>query len=94
MSESPMLMLVKRGAVSASGKALAHKAGVVVVECDDPASVKLLRADHEVSHGALLIAALTAIRSSLKEYPDSQIGRRFAQAVADALVPNGEEQPK
>ena len=84
---APMMLLVRRGNLRPADKAMARKAGVVVVECDNPQDVRLLHAETEVASGTLLIAALKAIRGTLQHYEGSDVGRRFARAVTDALVP-------
>jgi hypothetical protein len=83
----PAILFVKPDAVRSSDKAKLSKAGVIVVEVDDPQSVRLVRATapiEELSHGALLAAAAQAIRAS------SNATVAFGQAVANAILGRAE----
>lgn len=55
------VLFVKPGAVKPGDKGRLAKAGVIVVEIEDPSAVKMIRAQQELSHGAILAAAAHAI---------------------------------
>lgn len=60
----PAILFVKPGAIKPGDKGRLHKAGVVVVEVEDPQAVKLMRAGYELSHGDILAAAAKAIATT------------------------------
>lgn len=83
----PAILFVKPGTIKGDDKDRLAAAGVVVVEVDDPQSVKLVRAHAELPQSALLEAAALAInepgvgRSSL-----SEVRVAFAENVCKAIV--------
>lgn len=62
MSE-PTIFVCRPGAVSAKSRAELKRAGVIVVELDDPSQFKLLRASSEIDSSSMLAAALDALTS-------------------------------
>lgn len=75
----PSILFIKPGAILAEDKAALKEAGVIVVETDDPASIKLIRAGMELSHSDLLGCAGTALLRS----QDAMTA--FGKAVATAI---------
>lgn len=60
----PAIMFVKPGAVSDDDRSVLRDAGIIVVAIDDPASVRLVQAGHDLPASALLAAAGKAIQQS------------------------------
>lgn len=60
----PTILFVKPKAISSKDKKTLQAAGVIVVEIDDPASAKLVKAGTELDGGAILRAAASAIRNA------------------------------
>lgn len=59
------ILIVRPGAVSRTDKGKLSRIGVVVIESDDPAGVKLIAADRgEVSASGMMLAAMRAITGS------------------------------
>lgn len=81
----PMILFVKPKAISRRDKSALQTAGVIVIEIDDPASAKFVRAGVELEGSAMLLAAITAIKKS--EYTTKEFGRALCAAI-EAL--NGE----
>jgi len=79
----PAILFVKPGSVKPSDKGRLSKAGVIVVEIEDPAAVKFIRAGMELSSGALLAAAAHALNNTA-QYGNHQAV--FGEAVAHALT--------
>lgn len=57
----PSVLFVKPQSISADDKASLASAGIIVVEIDDPSSVKLVRAHSEISGSDMMMAALRAV---------------------------------
>jgi len=62
MSE-PLIMPVRPGAITPGAKRKLEKAGVIVVECDNPQDIRIVRPWAELNGSDLLIAAMRAIGS-------------------------------
>lgn len=60
----PTILFVKPEAISAEDKATLKEAGVIVIEIDDPADAKFVRAAVEVGGTEMLAIAATAIKHS------------------------------
>lgn len=60
----PAILFVKPDAISAVDKATLQAAGVLVVEIDDPANAKFIRAAAEVESTEMLRIAAKAIHAS------------------------------
>ena len=60
----PAVLFVKPKAIKAADKRALQRAGIIVVEVDDVADVKLTRATAELSSTELLTAAAQAIRGA------------------------------
>lgn len=82
---NPTILFVKPKAVSTKDKSALRKAGVIVVEVENPADVKLVKANAELSGSALLLAATRTIAQS--EWPN--IRTDFGKAVCAALEAAG-----
>lgn len=76
------IMFAKPGALKESDKTALHEVGVVVVEVDDPQSVKFVRAQTEVPAGDLLAAAAKAFAAD--RY--GEVRQAFASAVAEFII--------
>lgn len=76
----PAILFVKPKAISVKDKKALQGAGVIVVEVDDPSSVKLVRAHSELSSGALLSAAAAAIQNG-----NWNVKNAFAEAICAAI---------
>jgi hypothetical protein len=76
----PVILFVKPKAISAKDKKALQAAGVIVVEVDDVANVKLVRAHAELTGGGLLIAAAKAIQGY-----SSGVQADFGKAVCAAI---------
>ena len=62
--KDPSILFVRPGAVNAAGKKALSDAGVVLIEIDDPASVKFVRASAEIATSDILAAALKGVKGS------------------------------
>ena len=58
----PSILFVKPGAISADDKAELKSVGIIVVEIDDPGSVKFIRAGVEIASSDLLGIAMRAMK--------------------------------
>jgi len=70
MSE-PAILPTKSGAITAKDKVILRKAGVIVVECDDPASLRLIKPYAELDGMGMLVAALRGMAAKHNKYNDS-----------------------
>jgi hypothetical protein len=78
----PAILFVKPQAISDRDKKALQKAGVIVVEIADPASVKFTRAAAEISGSEMLMVALRAI----KERQDEQIYNMLGREISETLL--------
>lgn len=84
MSE-PAILFVKPKAISQRDKKMLREAGVLIVEIDDPASAKFVRANSELSGSEMLLAAVKAIKAS-SIAPDI-FGKAICAAIEAKAVP-------
>lgn len=82
----PAILFVKPGAIKDHQKAKLTKAGIIVVEVDNPDDVKFVHASsaapvQELSHGELLNAATKAINKSI----DGACRGYFSTFIAEAV---------
>jgi hypothetical protein len=87
VATDPAILFVKPKAISAADKDALQKAGVIVIEIDDPQAVKLVRAHAEIPQSALLGAAASAISSpgtSASTTRDVEVA--FARNVCAAIA--------
>lgn len=77
----PTVMFVKPGAIAQRDKNTLRKAGVIVIEIENPQDAKFIRAGAEVSAGGLLVAAVGAIR----DHGGGTINAAFTAAVANLI---------
>lgn len=63
MANEPTLLPVKPGTLNAKDKTALRKAGIVVIEHDDPESLRLLKPCTEINGDDLLMAALRGMRA-------------------------------
>lgn len=91
----PAVLFVKPKAISARDKKALQSAGIIVIEIDNPADAKFVRAGAELSGSELLTAAARAI--STCEYPNAA-RRAFGEALCQMLLakqsPLGADLPK
>lgn len=66
MSE-PLIMPVKPGAITPGAKRKLEKAGVIVVECENPLEIRLIKPWVELSGSDLLMAAMRTIGTSTSD---------------------------
>lgn len=79
----PVILIVPPQGLTARDKRELHKAGVIVIEMENPQEARLIRAHAEVSSTDLLGAAAKAISTD----PNSGSRQTFAKAVC-ALLEN------
>lgn len=77
----PSILFVKPKTISTKDKKVLQGAGVIVVEIDDPASVKFVRAGTELDSSEMLMAACQAISKSSWD----EVRVRFARAICAAV---------
>lgn len=85
MSE-PTILFVKPAAISAPDKDALKSAGIIVIEIDDPASAKFVRAGPELTGGELLRAACEAIYNTPAGNYARSVREAFAEAIAAAVI--------
>lgn len=76
----PPILFIKPGAISDDDKAELKSRGVIVIEVDDPAAVKLIRATPELPSSELLALAGKAI--GVSEFSEKAFGAAVANALA------------
>jgi hypothetical protein len=86
----PVLLPVKPGTLNAKDKATLRKAGVIVIEHDNPSELRLLRPSSELDGGDLLRAALTALMKRTGTCGNDQ-REAFAVAVHAAVMAKASE---
>lgn len=79
----PTILFVKPKAISQRDKKALQGAGVVVVEVEDPQSVRLLKANTELDGSAILRAAAKAISESGYQ---TDVKSAFGKALCAALL--------
>jgi len=85
MARDPAVLFVKPGAIKAVDKRTLQKAGIIVVEVDDVANVKLVRATAELSSTEMLALAAAAIRKANTD----GVRIDFARLICIALESKG-----
>lgn len=55
------LLPVKPGSLKSSDKAKLSKAGIIVIEHDNPSELRLIAPGHEIDAGELLLAAMRGV---------------------------------
>ena len=80
MSDIPII-IVRTGAITAASKRKIEKAGVVVIESDDPSSIRYITAQQELSGGDMLIAAMRALRRVDNMYANSTLLKELLAAL-------------
>lgn len=84
MSE-PAILPVKPGAISPKDKAALRKAGVTVVECDDPAALRLIKPEAELDGFGMLIAAMRGIKAAQPSYGENTAARVMVEQMTKML---------
>lgn len=93
----PTILPVTLGAISKSDRAILHKAGVIVIECDNPREIRLIRAHAEIDSSTLLTCALKALMHHESGYGGSsgaQQREAFTRLVSTAIAGWPENKPK
>lgn len=86
----PSILFVKPKAISRADKKLLQTSGIVVVEIDDPANAKFIRAGAEISAGQMLAIACETIANV-----SGSISRdAFGMAVCKAIIAAAGDHPK
>lgn len=62
--DDPAILFIKPNAISPADRTTLATAGILVIEIDDPSSVKFTRAGMDIPQNGLLAAASKAIRHS------------------------------
>lgn len=81
----PAIMPVKPGSISEKDRATLRRVGVVVIECDSPADLRLLRPQNELDAGDMLHCALQALVSG-KDFDNASAQRQKFTRLIAALV--------
>lgn len=84
MSE-PSILIVRPGAIHRRNAARCEEAGIIVVETDDPASVRFVRAGVEMSSSAMLACAMEAMLATAGG-TTQQMQVVFAKKIAEAVI--------
>lgn len=79
----PTILFVKPKAISPRDKKALQSAGVIVVEVEDPQSVRLLKANAELDGSAMLRAAAKAMAETGFQ---SDVKSAFGKAVCAAIL--------
>jgi hypothetical protein len=82
LMSDPAILFVKPKAISQRDKKMLQGAGILIVEVDDPGSVKFTRANAEISSGSMLAIACKVIHS--QSGPTTR--ENFAKAICDAIM--------
>ena len=80
----PSILFVKPGAIHASDKEAAQKAGIIVIEIEDPLAVKFIRAATEMSSSAMLVCAMKAMLNA--DSYTSTVKTMFAENVGKEIA--------
>ena len=83
MSE-PIILPVRPGSITSRAKSDLRKAGVIVVEHENPSELKLIRPSSEVDSPTLLKSALLALCKESEKYGESS-GKFQREAFTIAL---------
>lgn len=86
----PAILFVRPKAIRAEDRAALAKAGVLVIEVDDPRSVKLTRPHAELEGSDLLRCAVETI----SEIGNSAVQQSFGKRVCDAVRANLKSETK
>lgn len=81
MMTDPAILFVKPGAISARDKKTLQKAGVLIIEIENPADAKFTRAHAELSSTEMLLAAAKAIYQSNMALPRELFGKMICEAI-------------
>lgn len=83
-------MPVRPGTISESDKISLREAGVIVIEHEDPASIRIIRPGADIEAGEMLCAAMKALKSQKGTTADKQ-REIFSLAVADIIIGKNEQ---
>lgn len=79
MMHNSQILFVKPGSISKTGKRKLSKAGIILIEHDDPLSVKFVMATPEIENGALLSCAMKAVASC--KFATSNFGNELVKII-------------
>jgi hypothetical protein len=82
----PTILFVKPQSISDEDRAALREAGVIVVEIDDPASAKFVRAGYEIDSSSMLAAAMKAMLDTKGGEYSCELQKRFALNIARAII--------
>jgi hypothetical protein len=94
MMSDPAVLFVRPKSISKADRAALRKAGVVVVEVDNPSEVRFLRPSQEISGGALLVAAAKAIRTTGSMHSVREVFGRVVCEAIEAEAKNDKAPPE
>jgi hypothetical protein len=83
VTNDPSILFVKPKSVSQADKKALRQAGVVIVEIDDPQSVKFIKASAEIDGSELLNAAIKAINEH--NHTTASVKALFGRAICAAI---------
>jgi hypothetical protein len=83
----PTIFVCKPKSIAASDKAKLSKAGIIIIEMDDPSQFKLIRASTEIDSSAMLGFALQAI----KDGKSGETRDKLAWNIINAYLTSGAE---
>ena len=81
-----MILPVKPGTIAADDRAELRAAGIIVIECEAPDELRLLRARSELSHSDMLQCALTALSRHEGTSVGDDIRDKFARLMIAATL--------
>jgi len=95
MANEPTLFPVKPGTLNAKDKTALRKAGVIVIEHEDPESLRLLKPCSKIDGDELLLAALRGIRAYEEKChsPAKVMTLELAKMLDAKANAQGERQP-
>lgn len=78
----PAILFVRPRAISQRDKKMLQGAGIIIVEIDDPAGAKFVRAHTEISGGEMLTIACEVIGHN----SNTMVREAFAKAICEAVL--------
>ena len=81
----PAILPVKPGSINAKDKAALRKAGVTVVECEDPAALRLIRPSVELDGFGMLVAAMRGIQAAQTQYTENVAAKVMVREMTKML---------
>ena len=85
-ANEPTLLPVRPGTLTPNDKAKLSKIGIIVIEHENPAELRLLKPCADISGNVLLIAALEALNSTTANGYLSNAQVQFAKTISRAII--------